>query len=721
MGNTSKRRIALAGKLLLGAAVLETVFWALAWILSALFAPDKGPVASMHHVGHRWLAVPVLHGAMFMLLLFFWHLLRTNQRATEQALRDSEKLYRGLAESAQDYIYIIDRNSRIEYVNTFAANAFDLRPEDLIGKRRADLFPPDVAQLQEFHLRKVFDTGQPQAAESEIVFPGRSLWLDTRLIPIKNPDGTVRAVLGVSRDLTERKRMEEQLRQSQTKYQRLFDNAFVGLYRTAVADGTILECNQHVARILGCSDKQDLIGTCKVAHQYVDPGVREKMLAAVRAAGEIDSFEARVRRLDGQIIWVSFSAKIHPEQGYLEGVIVDVTERKRWEQALQDSESRYRSLVETSPDAILWVNLNGEVIIGNHQAALLHGYDTVADMLSHKSSLLDYVSPADRQQAEKAFRRVLKHGKAINDQFTLLRRDGSEFPAEINASVTLDAQQNPTGLVGIARDITDRKRAEQQIRRHHERLEDLVKQRTDQVRELERQRTESEKLVAAGRVAARVAHEISNPLAGIKNAFLLVKDAVPVDHPHHQYVSRIESEIDRISRIVRHMFDLYRPGQVALQTFAVDEMIRDVVALLEPSCREHNVSIRVAPCRTGIVTLPEDLLRQALYNVVVNAIEVSPSGGAVELDVSLDDHALHVAVADHGPGIPDDLRTRIFESFFTTKTRSSGGGLGLGLSVTRDIVEAMNGSLTLHTRPGEGSRFDIVVPLESRGQEIDHD
>jgi len=259
----------------------------------------------------------------------------------------------------------------------------------------------------------------------------------------------------------------------------------------------------------------------------------------------------------------------------------------------------------------------------------------------------------------------------------------------------------------------DLRESEERFRRHNEELEELIEKRTARIRELERQRTEIEKLGAAGRMATRIAHEINNPLAGIKNSFLLVKDAVPVNHPYYRYVGRIEKEIDRIAWIVRQMFDLYRPDQGLMRESPVDEVISDVVALLDSSRCEYGVSIEIDMSdASASIAVHDALLRQILYNVVQNGIEASPPGGVVKIAMAVAEDTLTLTISDQGAGIPEEARFRIFQPFFTTKSGLTTGGLGLGLSVSKSIVEAMGGSIDFGSEIGQGTAFTITLPLD---------
>jgi signal transduction histidine kinase len=266
-----------------------------------------------------------------------------------------------------------------------------------------------------------------------------------------------------------------------------------------------------------------------------------------------------------------------------------------------------------------------------------------------------------------------------------------------------------------------------ELKKAHSELEIRVEQRTAALQQLnaellktieERDRIQSilretEKLAAIGKMTAQVVHEINNPLAGIKNSLLLVKEAANKNHKYYEYIERIEKEIDRVSNILKQMFDLYRPDISAAKEFHLYNTIFDVSELLKDAVNQKNIEIEIECSRKISIKISEDLLRQVIFNLIRNAINASGHNSKIKVNATLADGFLKLSVTDNGPGIDDKIKDKIFDPFFTTGMGGSDSGLGLGLAITKDIITAMRGQINFENINPKGAKFYISIPLNN--------
>jgi signal transduction histidine kinase/DNA-binding response OmpR family regulator len=234
---------------------------------------------------------------------------------------------------------------------------------------------------------------------------------------------------------------------------------------------------------------------------------------------------------------------------------------------------------------------------------------------------------------------------------------------------------------------------------------------TDRLR-MERALRDLDRLAAKGQMAAYVAHEVNNPLAGIKNAFTLLAPAIAPDHPHARYGGMIQREIDRIAGIIRTLYDVYRQTPQAPGPVVLAEVFKDIQGLLVSKCRPGQVAIRLELDEPGLkVHCNSGMLRQVLFNLALNAVEASPREGTVDLGARRSGAGVLITVRDQGPGIPPEWAERVFEPGFTTKAGSDINGLGLGLATCRSIVTTLGGALDFTSGGAEpGCTFRVDLP-----------
>jgi PAS domain S-box-containing protein len=354
----------------------------------------------------------------------------SDRRNAEEALQKSEDLYRSLAESSTDMIFVIGRDDLVEYVNSFASAIVNKMVDQIIGGPRSSLFPPDIASNQKKALEKVFETGKPVRRESPLTVAGEIHWFDHYLTPLKDTDNQVRSVLGISRDITERKRMEMALRESEATARALL-NAPTDSVIVIDDQGIILALNEIAASRLG-KHSDELIGTLSYDCLPKEVAQRRRLLMAPLLEKKecvrfIDQREGR---------WYdTVSYPILNETGDVKKIAIiarDITEQKNIEKQIRESEQMYRLLLEQSFDAIA-IHKEGKIAFLNEKAVKILGSASDEELIGR--SIFDFIHPDSLRDLEERLRNLSsEHGNpapVLEERF--FRVDGSVVTVEVMA------------------------------------------------------------------------------------------------------------------------------------------------------------------------------------------------------------------------------------------------------------------------------------------------
>lgn len=427
----------------------------------------------------------------------------------------------------------------------------------------------------------------------------------------------------------------------------------------------------------------------------IHPDDRRRVQQAIERhlQGESPSFdmEYRIRARDGDWHLIVERGRV-AERGadgrplLLLGIAADVTERRRADEALATSEQRLRAMFDSAFQFQILLDLDGRCLEANRAALEFAGVGM--DAVRGKK-LWETPSWAGSAAAQDRLREACAGagaGQTVRYEAEWSANGGRTL-VDFSIKPILDGDGRVVQLLAEGRDVTDTRRAENALR-------------------------ELETLSTMGRLAARVAHEVNNPLAGIQNSFLLIKDAVPETHPYYAYVGAIEREISRISTVTRQLYETYRPDPDGAPEASMHTILTDAVSLLRQVNRGANVSIEVEVVGVpGTLPIPGALARQATYNLVQNAVDASPPGGVVRVVAAATRGAFSLAVRDQGPGVPAHLREQIFAPFFSTKSGVRTSGMGLGLALVRRAVDALGGHIEIHDVAEGGTEFRIEIPL----------
>jgi two-component system sporulation sensor kinase C len=707
----------------------------------------------------------------------------TGQKQAAEALKENELRYRLLAENATDVIWTTDLNLHLTYVSPGVTRLRGYTAEEVMAESLERAYAPDswplIQKVYAEELAEEKRDGKDLARTRTLELQhrckdGSFVWGETKISAIRDAEGKIVEILGVTRDITARKKAEEAARRLaeeeavMAEISRIMSSSlnieevywrFAGEVRKLIEfenlNINLINPEETFMVVTHVSGKPipgrevgtiiPLVGTAVgevlktrssllVHKENLEETVRKfpKVRVAVECGrqsviiaplmredqvfGTIHIFSSRpdaYTRAD-----VGIAEKVASQ---IAGAIANARlfqELQRAVEALKESELRNRSLVEAAGFSGLGIVVFKEdegrnvfCLFANEEAQKITGYS--AEELG-RIPFREIIYPAHR---ELALSRYWTHAAGEKEPvlYHLIIRHKKGHTVLIEVSAIHSFFHGEDCMIGFFRDISERKRVEKELADYRAHLERMVEERTARIHELEQQRGEIEKMAATGVLAARIAHEINNPLAGIKGSFMLIQDAIPPDHPYHHYVERIHGEINRIARVVRQMFELYRSPEDDTEEWGMDQMIQDVVALLKDEARARKVFFQL-PVLPVQVRIPAGPIRQVLFNVIKNAVEASPVEGRVRVSFQGGEKEISIQVADEGPGISEKNRPHVFKPFFSTK-KGRQKGLGLGLSISKEIVESLGGSIRLQNSRGKGLLCQIDLPKRNRMKE----
>ncbi|MFQ5613349.1 MAG: ATP-binding protein [Anaerolineae bacterium] len=389
-------------------------------------------------------------------------------------------------------------------------------------------------------------------------------------------------------------------------------------------------------------------------------------------------------------------------------------EKARLDQALRESEEKYRSLFEYAHDSIFIIDPSTRRLIdANQNAARRLGY-TREELLNLTMEDIDTPAAATRNRA--ILQKLQKNGSVVFEH-AHRRKDGSEMPIEISSRIIEISGKQV--FQSLARDITRRKQAEKLLKEHSERLEEMVEERTQELREAQEQLVRREKLAVLGQWAGGIAHELRNPLSAIKNAAYFLNLALEKPEPEvAESLQILDREVSTSERIITSLLDFARARPPVRREVNLNNVLNEALSRLTlPDCIE--VVNELDPALPTLQADPHQLA-QVFDNLIHNAIQAMPDGGRLMLKSEVDEgddpgHCpewVAVSVTDTGVGISQENLEKLFEPLFTTKVR----GIGLGLALAKSLVERNGGTIAVENEGRQGSTFTVRLPKFAEGE-----
>jgi PAS domain S-box-containing protein len=388
------------------------------------------------------------------------------RQQTEAALRRSEANYRNLLQTANSVIIRYDPQGRIRYINDYGVKLLGYEEHEILGCTLFETIIPDIEtsgrDVRPFiHALLRNPQSYPQTDGENLCRDGRRVWVAWSNQAIFNEQGEFVEILSIGHDITQCKEAEEALQRSETKFRAIFENSQVGIFRNRLSDGLILNANQRLANLLGFDSPEEIIGLEHSIDYFVNPSDRQQAHELMKRDGELRSYEAQLRKRDGTVFWGLTSSYMNAADGYVEGVVADISDLKQAEAALQRSEERLRLALTASNQGLYDMNLKTEEIVVNPEYALMLGYDP-ATFHETKSRWIESLHPDDRESMVAIYNGFMT-GEAPNyrAEYRLRTQDGQwKWILSVGKIVTWNESGEPIRALGVVTDIDDRKQAE---------------------------------------------------------------------------------------------------------------------------------------------------------------------------------------------------------------------------------------------------------------------
>ncbi|MCB1775842.1 MAG: PAS domain S-box protein, partial [Candidatus Competibacteraceae bacterium] len=626
----------------------------------------------------------------------------------EEALRESEQKYRFLVENQTDLVVKVDRGGRFLFVSSSYCELFGKTEDELLGKT----FLPLVHEE---------DRGVTLMAMEALTRPPHTCYLEQRAITAHgrrwlgwadkatlDEKGDIASIIGVGRDINERKQVEYALRESEDRFRTLFTTMTEGmalheaLYDTRgqVVDYRILQVNPAFERQTGLVG-QTVVGRCATEVYGVSPAPYLAIYAKVVETGQPITFESYFAKFKRHFRISAYA----PRLGWFAAVFEDITQRKQVEAALQESEERFRRAIQDAPFPIAIHTEDGEFLIINRTWFKITGYTpdeipTIADWAER--------AYGERQhQVRKGIDRLYALDRpVVEGEFVITCKEGRQRVWEFSTSPLSRTADGRRTVISMAVDITERKQAEEEVLRLNRELEGRVRERTIQ---LEAANKELETF------AYSVSHDLKAPLRGIDGYSRLLLDdyASQLDEEGQLFIHNIQRGAEQMNALIDGLLAYSRVEQRPLYRDVLD-ITRSVECIVAE--RAEEIAARSATVRIDLPSLtahgdPEGLM-QVLRNLLDNALKFARPGVPLEIEIGgqAQKIAIQLWVKDNGIGLDPQFHDRIFEIFQRLQRVEDYPGTGIGLAIARKAIQRMNGRIWVESAQGQGATFFLELP-----------
>jgi len=624
----------------------------------------------------------------------------SKRKQAEAALAEAEEKYRGIFEHAVEGIYQTNVEGRFLTANPKLAQIFGFAsPAELVGcgEIANNLLYVEAGRRAEF-ARRMRAAGAITGFESQIRRrDGVLVWISENARTLYGADGGMVGYEGTVVDVSERQRAEETLRRASDELRTIIEASPIAIFTIDLA-ANVSSWNPAAERMFGWT-AAEVLGRPTPLVPPERQGEFEELLDRLTRGEAFAGVQVQRLRRDGSRIDVSLSAApLSDAAGKVAGITVlaaDITESKRTEQALMRERALLRSLIDSIPDLIFFKDREGRYLGCNAAWSQRTGRAERA-LIGLRAT--DLFAPAVSALYLQQDRQVLDQGKPQRFEEWIEYMDGRRILAEVVKTPYFGPDGVSLGLIGVSRDITERKQLEDQLR-------------------------QAQKMEAVGQLAGGVAHDFNNLLTAILGNVSLLLSSLPDDDANREVLRDTERAAARAAELTGQLLGYSRQTMLHLEPTDLRKAIDDTVALLRRTIDPRIVVEVDSAADLWPVQADPGQMSQVLMNLCLNARDAMPDGGQLRLAAAsvvldaeqarrrLDARAgdfVRLRVGDTGTGIPPEIRARIFDPFFTTK--GPGKGTGLGLAMVFGIIKQHQGWIECHSEVGRGTHFDIFLP-----------
>jgi len=585
------------------------------------------------------------------------------RQQTEAALRQSEANYRNLLQTANSVIIRYDPQGRIHYINDYGVKLLGYEEHQILGRTLFETIIPDIETSGHDSKPFVYNLlrnpqSYPQGEGENLCRDGRRVWVAWSNQAIFNDQGEVVEILSVGNDTTQRKQAEEALQRSEAKFRTIFENSQVGIYRTRIGDGLVLNANQRYANLLGFDSPEEIIGLEHTIGYFVNQCDRQQAVELMKRDGEVQSYEVQMRKRDGTLFWGLYSSYLNATDDYIEGVVADISDRKRAEVALQASEAELRALFSAIPDPLCVFNAEGQLlsaIKGNPSYGELYREEYIGTTLHQLYA---------QEQADE----FLGYIQLVLRTQQVLTVEYSQWIAgrEIWFSARI-APIRHEQVIWLARDITPQKQAE---------AASILEERNRMAREIH----------------DTLAQAFTGILAQVGAANQVLTDDLEATQAH----------LDLIKELARTGLTEARRSVVALRPQLLEEgslqsALQRLVAQLRTAAMDTALYYEIEGAVYSLPTEVESNLLRIGQEALTNAMRHA-NADEIRVELRYDRDQFCLRVKDNGQG------------FGVGSIQASEGFGLLGMS---ERAERIGAQLTIRSQPGQGTEVVVTVDREA--------